>query len=268
MICSGASARQAAAAGGDAVARRAVDPVHGRRCRGRCAGADADLGRRARPRRRGAGDRPCRRPARRRPRLLHLHLGHRRAAQGRHADPRQHPGQPARRLGPAWSGSGSARRCSCRSCRCRTPTSTRRASSSRSRWARRSTTPRVPTRCRPTWSRPARPSSPACRGSTRCSGSGSSTASQRQGGISARLFNLALELGQRRYRERQPAAAPGRHRPAARPAGAAQGPRALRRPAEGDGLGRRAAQSRCGPVLPCARACPCSRATARPRRRR
>ena len=39
------------------------------------------------PRRRGAGDRACRRPARRRPRLLHLHLGHRRAAQGRHAEP-------------------------------------------------------------------------------------------------------------------------------------------------------------------------------------
>ena len=61
----------------------------------------------------------------RRSRLLHLHLGHRRPAQGRDADPRQHHRQPARRLGPAGAASASATRCSCRSCRCRTPTSTR-----------------------------------------------------------------------------------------------------------------------------------------------
>ena len=46
--------------------------------------------RRAQP---GPGDRADAR----RPRLLHLHLRHRRQPQGRHADPRQHPGERRRR---------------------------------------------------------------------------------------------------------------------------------------------------------------------------
>ena len=113
-------------------------------------------------------------PARRRSCLLHLHLGNRRAAQGRHADPPQYPGQPARAPGACWSGSTSATTCSCHFCRCRTPTSTRQGSSSRSRWARRSTMRRVRRRSRPTLPRRGPPSSPACLGSMRYCASGSS----------------------------------------------------------------------------------------------
>ncbi len=54
----------------------------------------------------------------------------------------------------------------------------------------------------------------------------------------------------------------------ARSAGARQGARALRRPAQGDGLGRRAAQSRDRHGSSSRWACGCCRATARPRPRR
>ena len=120
-----------------------------------------------------------------RSRLLHLHVRHRRAAQGRDADPRQHPGQSARRLGPAGPDRARRRRCSCRSCRCRTPTSTPRASSSRSRSGPRSTTPRVPTRSRPISSKRSPRSSPACRGSTRCFASASSPGSSGRAGLAS-----------------------------------------------------------------------------------
>ena len=59
----------------------------------------------------------------RRHRLPHLHLRHRRRAQGRDDDARQHPRQLPRRLTSCWRRSASATRSFSPSCRCRIPTS-------------------------------------------------------------------------------------------------------------------------------------------------
>ena len=107
-------------------ASRAVDRDRAGRRRRRERRRSACLGR-------GAGDagarrrrhRRARRGARaRRHRLPDLHLGHRRRAEGRHAQPPQHPRELPRRLSGAGDARARRRGVPVASCRCRTPTST------------------------------------------------------------------------------------------------------------------------------------------------
>ena len=151
------------------------------------------------------------------------------------------------------------------------PTSTRPASSCRSRWAARSTMPRASSSLSAQPDRGAADDhdlrAAALRGDAAAD---RRTASTRQGGSKARLFHG-------RGRARPPARYQngGRLGSHARLPIAlldrlvrAQGPRALRRPAQGDGLGRRAARPGGRACSSRRSACRCSRATARPRRRR
>ena len=91
---------------------------------------------------------------------------------------------------------------------------------------------------------------------------------QRERGLKRRLFEQAVAIGRKRLAGEAPGAGRAAARPGARPARARQGAGAVRRPAQGDGLGRRAAQPRDRRLLPGARRARCCRATARPRRRR
>ena len=152
---------EAAAAGGRRGAGAAAAGQHraAQRCR-RARAAAAVLAARRWPRASGS---PAPRPtpaatlARQDTCLLHLHLRHRRHAQGRDAEPRQPAGQRQRRATRRSPCSAStSTRCSSRSCRSRTPTSTPPGSSCRSRSAPRSTTPTGSRRCRPTCSRRGR----------------------------------------------------------------------------------------------------------------
>ena len=76
---------------------------------------------------------------------------------------------------------------------------------------------------------------------------------EKDGGLPDYLMDRALAIGAKRYAGKSQAVGPadGRH-PVADPA--QEGPRQVRRADEGDGVGRRAAQSRRRPVLPVARA--------------
>ena len=91
---------------------------------------------------------------------------------------------------------------------------------------------------------------------------------ERERGLKRRLFEQAVAIGRKRLAGERAGARRAAARPGARPARARQGAGAVRRPAQGDGLGRRAAQPRDRQLLPGARRHVCCRATARPRRRR
>ena len=108
---------------------RAVDRDRAGRRGKRVIGRDACLGRRCSPTRRGAAATTSRARVAaldaRRHRLPHLHLGHRRRAEGRDADPPQHHRQLPRRLSAPGNARARRRGVPLASCRCRIPTSTR-----------------------------------------------------------------------------------------------------------------------------------------------
>ena len=206
----------------------------------------------------------------RRHRLPHLHLGHRRRAERRDAEPPQHHRPIAAAPIACSDSSGSATRCSSASCRCRIPTSTppgmmfpisigaeiyfaegaetlaanlleaRADDHDRGAAALRDDAPAHP-----------RSASSASAASSEAVRSGRRDRPQAPDDDPSSL-TLADRLLD----------------PRARQAGARQGAGPLRRPAQGDGVGRRAAQPRDRRLLSSRSASTCCRATARPRRRR
>ena len=191
----------------------------------RAAGPVADLGRGAGARARGAAGRLHRGAGGRRSRLLHLHLGHRRPAEGRHAHATATSWPTCAAPGACSSGSGSATRSSCRSCRCRTAYEHTAgqflpiAMGAQIYYAEGR---------RHALRQPARGAADdpdlraaAVRGAAAAD---RRWASSGRAGSAQRLFNLALALGRRRYYDGPAAAASGLIGSAARPAGAQQGP--------------------------------------------
>ena len=223
--------------------------------------------RRHRARRRRRCARPHRGAVARRYGLPDLHLRHRRRAEGRHAEPPQHHRQLPRRLSPAGTARPRRRGVPVLS-----------AAVAFLRAHRRADVPDLDRRRdlfrrgrRHAGGQSAR-SAPDDHDRGAAALRDDAPAHPPRHPARARPEAPPVRAGRRDRpqapRRRAPGAGRAAARPGARPARARQGAGAVRRPAQGDGLGRRAAQPRDRRLLPGARRHVCCRATARPRRRR